>query len=168
MDPTIILITAAILYVIYRFSSKSTSNKSRSNKKKSFVSAINADASKDYFTWPDSGNFDFDIVGESNYQAILKQLQNRHKDNPIVAYLIPENDNPFDKKAVRVDIEGCTVGYLERETARDFREKLLEKNLSNQVTKCQAVITGGHQVNGKKMHCGVRLDLELFDDEDDE
>jgi hypothetical protein len=35
--------------------------------------------------------------------------------------MIPENDNPHDRNAVRVEVEGRHVGYLSRETAKDYR-----------------------------------------------
>lgn len=169
MDPTIIIITAATLYIIYRFAIKSGANQKHSNKKKSFTPTIKVDLSKAYFAWPETGFFDFDIVGESNYQTHLMNLQSKYEGESIDAYLIPEDNNPFDTKAVRVDIDGQTVGYFDKESARDFRDKLKDKNLTNQITKCKAIITGGNQAGGKKsLHCGVRLDLELFEEEEEE
>jgi hypothetical protein len=37
------------------------------------------------------------------------------------AILTLENDNPYDRNAVRVDIDGLTVGHLSRSDARRFR-----------------------------------------------
>ena len=64
---------------------------------------------------------DFDIVGESYRQHILRQLWDDGADDTFTAIMIPENDNPHDRNAVRVDVEGRHVGYLSRETAKDYR-----------------------------------------------
>jgi HIRAN domain-containing protein len=64
---------------------------------------------------------DLDIVGESYRQDAIRQLW-RGPETTYNAALIPENDNPHDSNAVRVEVEGCHVGYLSRETAEDYRD----------------------------------------------
>jgi hypothetical protein len=41
------------------------------------------------------------------------------------ARLIREPDNPFDRNAVMVEIDGQTVGYLDRAAARRYHRRLL-------------------------------------------
>jgi hypothetical protein len=74
-----------------------------------------------------SGEFEFEIVGESNYQKALKAIAGPKardgKNHECTAKLILEDDNPHDSKAVRVDIDGRTVGYLARDMARECRSR---------------------------------------------
>jgi hypothetical protein len=91
--------------------------------------------------------FWLEIVGEASYQRnLIKVAGPKHEDsaqvfaNATVAY---EDDNPHDPKAVRVDIDGLTVGYLSREKARRWRSRVKMR----QVT-CQAVIRGGWDRGG--------------------
>jgi hypothetical protein len=121
------------------------------------------------FEWPYSGNFDFEIVGESYYQAALKNLvgdPDKHgTTGELTAHLIPEDQNPHDDKAVRVDINGYTVGYMSRDDARSFRRRLTNKKLTSKVTSCKAVILGGgiHTQTKQNLSYGVWLDLKPFE-----
>ena len=119
------------------------------------------------YRWPNLGNFDFEIVGESSYQQALCSLTGSHGDNSpdkeCTALLIPEGNNPHDGAAVRVDIDNMTVGYLSREDARSFRKRLCAKKMSGQLTCCAALIVGGFRMkNGLKASYGVKLDIKPF------
>lgn len=101
---------------------------------------------------------DFDIVGESHYQENLKWLvgESAPAGDKYVekATLILEDDNPYDEDAVRVDIEGLTVGYLSRVDAIAFRAKECER-------QCHAAIVGGFEMDdGSRASYGVKLDLD--------
>jgi hypothetical protein len=118
--------------------------------------------------WPPLGDYEFEIVGESNYQQAIAKIAGYHgthsANKHCIASLIPEDDNPHDKSAVAVEIDGSTVGYLSREDARSFRRRLGRKGLSGQVTTCDALIVGGGtRKNGQRLHYGVRLDIKPFD-----
>jgi hypothetical protein len=68
------------------------------------------------------GEYAQEVVGESNYQPALRAIQ-ASKDKPFHrARLVPEDANPFDNLAVRVDVAGHTVGYLPRADARRWRK----------------------------------------------
>lgn len=117
----------------------------------------------DLFTWPVLDEFDFEIVGESNYQAAIKQILDPQNIEAIYTALIfPEDDNKYDDKAICVKIHGLTVGYFDKENARSFRRRLATKKLSGKITKTKATITGGHIKDGKQFSYGVRLDLKPF------
>jgi len=117
------------------------------------------------FTWPGSGDFDVEAVGESSYQSALAAAAAVERGGALVADLIPEDGNPHDPKAVRVDILGRTVGYLPREDARTFRRRLGARRLSGQVTQCAATVTGGGEARGgRSLYFGVRLDMKPFDE----
>ena len=123
---------------------------------------------EDVFRWPPEGEYDFDIVGESNYQPALKALAGDHgeesADKECTALIVPEDNNPHDGSAVRVDIDGSTVGYLSREDARRFRRRLGAKKMGKNPTCCAAMVVGGFRLkNGLLASYGVKLDIKLFD-----
>jgi hypothetical protein len=119
------------------------------------------------YEWPDTGNFDCDIVGESFYQPSIKQLtghDNEYVENKeYTAFLIPDSNNPYDNKAIRIEINGMIVGHLSRENARRFRRRLGAKRLTEQVTSCKAVVTGGKPWHGNTSCYGICLSIKGFD-----
>ncbi|RYG35550.1 MAG: hypothetical protein EON93_06385 [Burkholderiales bacterium] len=126
------------------------------------------DASGEMFRWPPLGGFDFEVVGESNYQKTLQRIAGDHgKDNvaaECTAVLTPEDDNAYDKSAVQVTVDGDVVGYLSRDDARSFRRRLGRKGLSGQSTNCDAKVVGGRtQRGGEKLKYGIQLDLKPFE-----
>lgn len=110
------------------------------------------------------GTFEVDVVGESHYQTALERTcggrtEDGHRFR-VEAYLVPEDDNRYDSKAIRVCIDGETVGYLDRQTARSFRKKMAEAGVRRIVAKCNAVVVGGWDRGADdKGYFGVKLDL---------
>lgn len=120
------------------------------------------------FTWPDLGNYEFDVVGESYHQKTLAAMAGDHGAKSAAVYttahIVPDANNQYDDKAMRIDIAGHTVGHLSREDASSFRRRLDNKKLGITTTSCGALIVGGYvDKAGKKMSYGVRLDIEPFD-----
>lgn len=114
------------------------------------------------------GRFDFDIVGESNYQPALKRIAGPKtedsKRHPCVATLVLEDENPHDSMAVRVDIDGETVGYMDRRMARQYRKELTRQGIKGHRLRAQALIVGGWKRGGDDQgHYGVKLDLPMTD-----
>ena len=132
----------------------------------------NANPTEEYYAWPELSQFGFAVATES-YQGAIQQLAQENAINSdedsdpkahiLKAHLIPDNGNPYSSDAVRIDINNRTVGHLNREQARNFRRKLDEKGLSNQITTCNAVITENGEMNGKTVSYSVRLDIEPFE-----
>src|SRR5438874_5909045 len=75
-----------------------------------------------------TGQYACAVVGESHYQDALETIcggrGERGADKAVTARLIYEPENPYDDLAVRVDVQGRTVGYLDRQRARSFRSQL--------------------------------------------
>lgn len=120
--------------------------------------------------------FSIDVVGESHYQAALESICGGRTDQGyekiVEAVLVHEDDNPYDNKAIRVDIQGKTVGHLSRENARQFRNRLEKAGYKGITATCSAIVVGGwDRGNGDTGHFGVRLDLptghEIVEDSKD-
>lgn len=117
---------------------------------------------------PGPGTYSADIVGESKHQSTLEAICGGRTDEGhekvVVATLVHEDDNPYDKKAIRVDIGGRTVGYLSRENARQYRKRLKEAGHPGITATCSAMIVGGwDRGDGDTGHFGVKLDLPTGD-----
>ena len=112
------------------------------------------------------GRFDLQVSQTQNYQKHLHFLSRRKSKNSanrdLIAKLHYENLNPEDDKAIRVVVNGGTVGYLACEDARLFRERVEKVGREGIIVSCQAMITGGKRSwLLKKTDFGVRLDLPL-------
>lgn len=144
------------------------SNNTKSSKTKSSNTSTNENPqSNSVFVWPELNEFQFDIVGESDYQSSISELIKPHKNKTKIpaldAYIIPEDTNPDDDKAIRIDIGKYTVGYLSKKDARSFRRRLAAKKLRNQVTKCKAIINGASRSkNSKTAAYSVALNIKPF------
>jgi hypothetical protein len=72
-----------------------------------------------------NGEFPIKVVGESFYEDNLYSLCGSAADHvrqfAKTAILTLEGDNPYDRNAIRVDVEGLQVGHLSREDAARFR-----------------------------------------------
>ena len=72
-----------------------------------------------------SGNFSVGVAGESYYfDAISRAANRRTGEHLMLAEIIREPDNKYDSNAVRVAINGRTVGHIPREDAPSFHELL--------------------------------------------
>lgn len=101
------------------------------------------------------------VVGESHYQPALEaaaagRFSTGYEDAiPTTAALIPEPRNLHDRNAVRVDVDGRTVGYLARELAVHYQPPLLDLQRRGHNGVCPAQITGG----GRGRSYGIFLHL---------
>ena len=115
------------------------------------------------------GAYGVEIVGESNYQSALERICGGRDEESarkqVKALLVLENENPHDSNAVRVDIDGETVGYLSRREAKQYRVRLKEAGYPELRGRCDAIIVGGwDRGRGDRGHFGVKLDLPTNDD----
>ncbi len=159
MEPFVIVIVLLIIYFV------GTTLRKRAQERRGQQSVAQVQA----FKWPSLDDFEFEVVGESNYQAALMRLAGNHgTDNAsalCLAELAPEDNNKYDKSAVQVLVQGQCVAYFSRDDARSFRRRLGNKGLTGQTTFCDAVIVGGGtKRNGDKLMYGIKLDIKPFDD----
>lgn len=84
-----------------------------------------------------------EVVGEASYQVALAEAAegaaHEYDGRPLVtATLEPEDDNPHDPNAVRVDVKRGTVGYLPRASAKEYRGSIGARRAI-----CTGLIFGG-------------------------
>lgn len=114
------------------------------------------------------GSFLLAIVRESKYQSELEQICGGRTvdgaDTVVSARLLLENGNPYDRGAVRVEVNGMTVGYLDQPDAKAYRKYLRKLGKPRAVGLCQANIRGGWKRGRGKQegHFGVWLDFLLY------
>jgi hypothetical protein len=85
------------------------------------------------------------LVGVSRYLLNLEKIYGTdHADDEgkvVDAVLILDNNNAKDKNAVRVEVQGQTVGYLPPDLAKAYRRRLQEGAYLNARGICKARIT---------------------------
>ncbi len=112
------------------------------------------------------GHYNLEVVGEPHYQKRLKSLCGGYSikgsKQEVVAKLHYENCNPDDKDAIRVVVNGGTVGYLSRESASLYRKRIEQAGKDGLVVSCNAKVSGGIRIwLFKKTNFGVWLDLPI-------
>jgi HIRAN domain len=160
-----VLATLAVVWLFIRPSKSAQREKIRQATGQANRSASSSDAQ---FHWEPLGTFDFEVVGESNYQGAIGAIAGDHgtesSSAEFTAELVPEDSNEYDSQAVAVRAGGKTLGYLSRQDARSFRRRLAQKNLSNQVTTCAAcMVGGGTRRTGERLSYGICLDIKPFE-----
>ncbi|MCU7696755.1 hypothetical protein OD757_05920 [Acinetobacter sp. AYS6] len=102
-----------------------------------------------------------DIVGEQSYQANLRKIagpkQERSKYVEVMARVISEPFNAYDKNAIKIEISGLTVGYLSRDDAKLLAGKVINKTVP-------ALINGGWLDDDSEGSYGVKLGIESLNE----
>ena len=163
-----LLIVAFLAFLGWRFLTRDSSAEAAHSARRRGGKSSGGIPNTKPFHWDGKGDFDFEVVGESNYQSALARLAGEHGttsvDKQFRATLALENSNRHDAKAVAVQIEGTTVAYLARAEARSYRRRLGQKGLSDVDATCDAlVVGGGTRKNGEKLFYGVKLDIKPFE-----
>ncbi len=113
---------------------------------------------------PGPGDFGVEVVGESHYQPAIEDAAGGRTEESceqiVDAFLVLEDSNPYDAKAVQVRINGQVCGHLSRENARQYRMQLKAIGLPHVTARCKAMIVGGWDRGpDDRGFFGVRLDL---------
>jgi hypothetical protein len=104
------------------------------------------------------------IVGEGSYQRDLEEIAGGKKEEGVnllvLAALVPEPDNPYDRNAIAVQIDERTVGYLDREKALAYQPVAKRLRELNAIGLCIGRIRGGwRRPGGDEGHFGVVIHL---------
>lgn len=109
-----------------------------------------------------TGAYEFDIVGEAQYQDNLAQIAGGKTEDghefECRAVLCLEPSNPYDSNAIRVDINGLTVGYIPRDYAPGMSSIIRSRAGSGRIS-LDAIIVGGWSRRSGEGNFGVKLDL---------
>jgi hypothetical protein len=101
-------------------------------------------------------------------QTALERLcgADQRDDKIVEALLVPEHDAARDRRSVRVEVEGHTVGYLPAKLAQAYRKRLLDSGYPEASSICHAKISVRlHGIGGDPDYT-VRLDLPQKDSND--
>jgi hypothetical protein len=117
-----------------------------------------------------TGDETLEVVGESHYQDALWAAVGGYRTDPVredcVALLVPEPSNEYDPNAIRVVVEGRTVGYLSRENAALYLPGLhrLIASCHGGFVALEGVIVGGGPREDRRVGLlGVFLDHDPAD-----
>ncbi|MBT8436097.1 MAG: hypothetical protein KJP11_01885 [Gammaproteobacteria bacterium] len=113
-----------------------------------------------------NGQYELEVISESRRQKYLEMLCGGYSikgsKQEVVAKLHYENGNPADKYAIRIVVNGGTVGYLLPDKARLYRKKIEKAGQDGIIVSCKARIVGGKKVwLFKKTNFNVWIDLPL-------
>lgn len=109
-----------------------------------------------------NGRFDTEVVGESYYADSFEALYRAHRVGDREdewtgdAVLKLEADNPHDRNAVAVYLEGHKVGHLSRQMAQEFRQALVRDGLTG---RDEYAVAARVYWGGEDRHHSVSLDL---------
>lgn len=121
-------------------------------------------AEKAHYELPRGGYNGVELVGEFAYrEAILRVLPRLPADGaPVEATVpvevVPEPDNPYDRRAVSVRAKGRVIGYLSRELAADYHLPVKRVVASGAVLRTNARIYAYVGFNGEA-ELNVRVGL---------
>jgi hypothetical protein len=88
---------------------------------------------------------DLTIVGESFHQNYIRQVNRRARGGEFEIVLRAEPNNPHDRNAVAVLVDGKPVGHLAKETAAKWQPEILAAEASGFVVAGTAQVFGGTQ-----------------------
>lgn len=149
-------VVVAIAYIIYQNSKKNSDKGIKQLSLDSTAYIVHYDGRAET-----GDQYPFDIVGESFHHAYLKELAGQHGDDSVwveyEAVIQHEPNNPHDKNACAVYINGRMVGHLARNHAESWLNLLKRKDIDHMaMVYVKAVVTGGNVGDG---YYRVRLDM---------
>ncbi len=123
-----------------------------------------AEETKPALRWMGDGRFSVDAVGEVRYQTTLSKVAGGRADEPrevsSEAVLRFEPDNPHDRNAVAVFIDGAKIAYLRREDAVTYHAATRRLKVHGQDVTCAAKVVGGStSLDGDGGDFAVKLDI---------
>lgn len=97
-------------------------------------------------------------AGTSFRTAVFEELFGRPRDGvckEVQVDMIAEPENKYDENAIRIEIDGFHVGYVNRNDAELYQRHVLK---AGGKMSCYAMVIGGYtEPSGKQGHFGLRL-----------
>lgn len=116
--------------------------------------ARTGESNKKVLNFNNSQNYTYEIVGEQSYQNNLFRIAGKKEEESkfleVMATAISEPSNPFDKNAVKIEINGLLVGYINKNDAMLVSGKRIKKIIP-------AVVVGGWLDGNSEGSYGVKL-----------
>jgi hypothetical protein len=111
-------------------------------------------------------SYRLEVAGERNYLANFERIFGKRDadgvDEEIEALLVLEPTNPYDPNAVRVEVDGLTLGYLSRHSAPAFRSMLRSRFGNADRAIASGIVRGGwYRGSDDQGDFGVTLDVPL-------
>jgi hypothetical protein len=104
--------------------------------------------------------YEYAVVGTARFRPALEKICGAtQRDAKIVEAVLVSDEGGRGRKAVRVDVQGLTVGYLPAELAEAYRQRLVENGYPDARGICNAQIMVRLQTVGGDPDYAVRLDL---------
>ena len=108
------------------------------------------------------GDRQVDVVEEADYQDVLERMAGGRTRfgamKPVIALLSREPDHAHDKNAVRVDVDGETVGYVEKWDAKAIQPLMLKLQKAGHPAWVRGTIVGGWEDDSGDEAFRIRLD----------
>lgn len=109
--------------------------------------------------------YDFKIAGEAAFQDNLLKITGNKCEQAkcmnLQAIIQADPTNKYDLNAVRVQINNLTIGYLNPQTARDFKEVLAVRKIDPAtIFTADAKIVGGWKDHKSEGNLAVYLDID--------
>lgn len=82
--------------------------------------------------------YTFEIAQVESFQENLKKIvdsETHEKLVEVTARLISEPSNKLDKHAIRVEVKGLVVGYLNQDDAHQFKETLIDQKVAAAISE---------------------------------
>lgn len=118
--------------------------------------------------WKPVAEYAVKVAWTSRYRDALEAVAQNPKGktslNFFLVVLYPDNQNEFDPNAVAVmtrQSPSQVLGYLPREIAALYRERMKEAGYEHMVSACEAVLTGGLVTPDKNYDYVLEVDLEM-------
>lgn len=104
-----------------------------------------------------------EVKGESHYQDALGRVCGGKCPEghlrKVLAILEPEFENPHDKNAIAVRVDGELVGYMAKESAADYAPIARLLSDKGKIGAARAFIRGGWLRPNDEGHFGIELEL---------
>ena len=108
------------------------------------------------------GDQQVDVVEVADYQDVLERMAGGRSRSgamkPVIALLTREPEHPHEKDAVRVDVEGETVGYIEKWNAKSIQPLMLKLQKAQRPAWVRGTIVGGWEDDTGDRNFRIRLD----------